>query len=208
MLKDGSLVEAKSPKPEERYGDQLFRFSPREVLLAPQVEQIVRIMAIPGEDASEGDYRAHFRFEEVGDSGLAERASATPGQPNMVLQARVAIAVPVVYRNGGSGPEVELRNLEVKARPSGDVFYSVEIDRMGEAYPYGTLRATLIDTDGSARQVGLVKGISSYLDHRTAGYPLDISDLSGSRGSTLRLEYLRPEDEGGKPMSVAETKLR
>lgn len=207
MLPNGTMEKVSEPKKAEQTAVDFIRFSPRQVVLEPNIEQVVRILLRAPADLQEGEYRAHLYFEGFDEEETVDKTRPVEGNTaHMSLKAKMAVAVPVIVRKGNPTVQAELRNLKVAVDETGKLAYTVEMDRKGKSFIYGDLRV-LFTPDGatSAKVVGEAIGVSSYIPTRTFTYPLTVETLGKG---VLRVELNAPIADGGKSLAVTETALK
>lgn len=212
MKADGSMLLVEKPetsvRPEEHSALKLIRFSPRSVALTPNNEQVVRIMYAGPKDLADGDYRAHIYFEPLDEpeddsqAGGKEKKAVT-----MHLQAKVAIAVPVIYKKGKTDSALTLTQLKVVKPPGKPVSYSVTLKSSGNAFPFGDLFAIFTAPGKEPVSVGVVRSISSYVPERTFSYDLNPPAGVKLAGGTLRLELRSSDEEASRVLAFAETRV-
>ncbi|MEK6706936.1 MAG: hypothetical protein AABZ06_14225 [Bdellovibrionota bacterium] len=188
---------------------RLLRFSPREVTLNPNVEQILRVMFFSRDKIEDGEYRAHLHFEPVVEPVGSENQSAAKnpkdGGLTMQLQAKIAVAVPVIYRRGNPKALVRLSDPKLVKFEDGKSGFSVSIHREGKAFLFGDFNVFFRPSSGGEQTlVGLINGVSSYIDLRVAKYPLSPPDGFKMDSGKLVIEYREPVSDGGKVEASAE----
>jgi len=203
---NGAMELIQSPKPEENSAIKFLRFSPRQVSLPPRLEQILRVTALAPSNLPEGDYRAHLFFEPLS-SETPIKGKQSDGV-NMQLQAKLAVAVPVVFRHGSKVTKASLSQLKFVKLPDGSPGYSARLARAGKGFLYGDLRATFVPKEGNPQEVGFVAGVSSYLDEREVQFPLKLQNGLVLKHGTLRLEFRDPSEGGGKTLAFIEESIQ
>lgn len=197
MKANGSNEMVKDPTPEERSATQYLRFSPRSATIPPRREQVVQVMYIGPKNLPEGEYRAHLHFEPMFDDEPISLTAKSGSGISMAVKARVAIAIPVIYRRGKPQYSVSLSDLKLVKTASG-YEYTLQMDRKGNAYPFGDFEAFFTPAGGSAQSVGLARGIACYLDKRSVGYPLTIPPNLKIANGSFSVEFREPEVAGVK----------
>ena len=92
------------------------RYSPRRVTLAPSESQIIRIAVRRGLDIAEGEYYSHFRVltlnseDSSADLSDAEEEAAASA---IVIAARSAVAVPIIWRNSRATPSASIEAVRI-----------------------------------------------------------------------------------------------
>lgn len=198
MRPDGGMEVVKDASKDPNSAVDFFRFSPRQVTLEPNVEQVVRILLRAPADLKEGHYYAHLYFEGMDDAEDKIIPETSPTGAQILLKARMAVAVPVVIKKGNPSQEIVLENLKVIT--VGDkLSYSVDLERKGPAYFYGDFFVTFTPEGSTESQiVSEVSGVSSYLTKRSVSYPLTVSKLG--KGS-LKIEARESVSAGAKVLA-------
>ena len=114
MTETGEFQDVVTPEPEERFADEVVRYSPRQVTLVPGAGQTIRLMFKAPPTLAEGEYRSHLLFSKP-----PAAISALPGK-EAKEQNTISMSIPVIARHG---------NLEAKAAidPA-----SVKVSEIGE----------------------------------------------------------------------------
>lgn len=206
MKPDGSMEQIKDVNAGEKTAAGYFRYSPRQVELEPNVEQVVRLLLRTPPELAEGDYRAHLYFEGMDEGDEQPVAATDPNGAQMLLKARIAVAVPVVVRKGKPRLTVELSNLKLNKSAQGPSSYSVEVTRTGDAFLYGDFFVYHTPAGGKTPVlVSQSNGVSSYIEKRTVSYPL--TDQNLGKGE-LKVELREPSSDGGKVLATVSTELK
>ncbi len=149
---------------------QMIRFSPRQVTLAPNERQTVRIAVRRPSDLAEGEYRSHLMFRAL-------PPPKTPDSPALAEGASTAInivlsfAIPVVIRQGQPDYALDLSSAGIRFDPAnqqGEV--SVNLTRSGKHSTVGDLEAYWTPKGGSERLIAKIGEYSLWpeLKHNTA----------------------------------------
>jgi len=207
MTPDGKMEKIETPSDEERPLLKFVRFSPREVKLPPNIEQTVKVMALPNEALTDGEYRAHILFEPVGEDN-SENEKADSKDVAMKLSARIAVAVPVFYRQGTPEFQVSANELKLEASADGKQSFQARLNSSGKRFLYGDVKVFFSPNKGGEPiQVGTVLGVSSYVPSRVIQYSLTVPDGVQLKNGKLRLEVSETPEEGGKLLATTETPL-
>ncbi len=205
MKEDGSMELSKSPQKEDRSAIDLIRFSPRQVTLPPNLEQVIRVMYSGPKDLAQGEYRAHLLFEPMDEPELEPKAKGE--QVQMRLQAKVAIAVPVIFKQGKVEFTAKLSNLKLVKLPDGQPGYSVDLTGEGNGFPYGDVLAFFTPAGKTKQSLGIVRSVASYLKKRKISYPFTVPENTKIANGKLTLEYRDTEEDGGKVLASTETQV-
>lgn len=212
MGKDGTLKRIANPLASERPAMKYIRFSPRQVTLQPNVEQIIRIMVRRTGKLTPGDYRAHLFFEQIEEIKPRPRTASQGDKPevmSMQLKARLAVAIPIIFRHGKTDIKVSLSGLKIIKDPKKAPAFEVNMTQTGNQFAHGAFKAYFTPKGKKkAKQVGLVRGISSYVPSRKMSFPLSVPAGVKLENGTLRLEFVRPANEGGTLLAEAQVAVK
>ncbi len=201
MGQDGSMTLVEKTLPEEHNGSSLFRYSPRQVELEPNVEQVVRLMARMPADLAEGEYRCHLHFESMSDDDTTMVPGTTSSGAQMMLKARMAVAIPVIIKKGTTSSKVSLNSFKILKDKDGKYSFSVEMLKEGNGFAYGTLEITATSAKGEIETVSTINGISTYIPKRTVSMPLSISSLPSGK---IRMIFKDPNGADGEALASTE----
>jgi P pilus assembly chaperone PapD len=199
-------IEAADAGPDDRFAEALVRYSPRQVILEPNVGQTVRLQLRLPADLAPGEYRSHLRFRAV---PTPEKAAKTaPGAKLSVqLTPIYGISIPVIVRHGETSATVTLSNLAlVPATGAETPILQFQIHRTGNRSIYGNLTATFVPAVGRSSVVGIANGVAIYTPNllRSAGISLRVPPgVTLTRGH-LHLAYTLQQKDHEK---IAEADL-
>jgi fimbrial chaperone protein len=100
MTEDGRLARTEGDNPWSIRPH--VRYSPRRVTLAPAETQVVKIALRALSDVPEGEYYSHLRVLTINSEdpeAVEEETEKEEPSAGIVINARTAIAIPVVWRN-------------------------------------------------------------------------------------------------------------
>lgn len=171
MTPDGGLVKHDGPAPWSLQSH--VRYSPRRVTLAPLEAQVVRIALRRGTDVPEGEYYSHFRVLTINseDPSAPEEDTSEQVASAVVIEARSAVAIPIVWRNSRASSSASIEAVRIDENTNQ---LSVDVQRHGPVSVRGYLH--VVDTSNGSRQplaapVPLV--IYPNLDARTMSIELN-----------------------------------
>ena len=184
MTPEGGLVKLEGPA---AWSIQPYvRYSPRRVTLAPLESQVIRIAVRRGVDVPEGEYYSHFRVLTLNseDPLAAEAEADEPNVEGVTIEARSAVAIPIVWRNSHDSSSASIESVRID-RDTNQL--SVDVLRHGQVSVRGFLHVFETAADGSrsslAQPVPLV--IYPNLDARTMTVELNDGVMAGNlKGGT------------------------
>lgn len=213
MSETGAFSDIDTPLPGEQFADELLRYSPRQVALAPGAAQTVRIMVRKPAGLAVGEYRSHLLFsrqpEAEGKHNIETRDTADD-TIGITLKALVNMSIPVIVRHGNTSADISLTHLEFQ-RPAGKApILAFWMERKGNQSVYGDLAVSFTPRGGTTAQViGRANGVAVYTPNpvRRAGIALDPPANMVLRNGTLRITYREQAEDGGKQMAEAVLQL-
>lgn len=193
MGEDGSMNLVETTADGDRDGRRYFRFSPRQVDLEPNIEQVVRIISRLPSDAPDGEYRAHLHFEGMSDEDDKNYETQNAQGAKMILKARMAVAIPIIIKKGESQWKVALSNLKFIKNRDQKLAFSADMAKEGNGFAYGNFVVRSLDS--SKKVVAVANGVSSYIDKRMVSFPLNVESLSPGKYELLFLDPESPEEK-------------
>ncbi len=189
MLPNGGLVkyEGDAPWSIKSY----VRFSPRRVTLQPLESQVIRVAVRRGLDIPEGEYYSHFRVLTLNSedpSASQKDAEDEVRAAAITIDARSAVAIPIVWRNSKAMPEASIEAVQVDSASNQ---LSVDVRRHGPLSVRGYLHVFEKKTGGArsplAEPVPLV--IYPSLDARTMAIPLNEGVIAANLSRDTAVYY-------------------
>lgn len=208
MNPDGNLVPVTDAKDEERPAMKLIRFSPRKAVIPPNKEQIIRVIFSGPKSLPEGEYRAHIHFEPLDPPETPTAAPTKQGQISMAVAARIAVAVPVLYRQGNPEFKASLSDLGLLRLPDNTPAFRLQLASEGKAFAFGDFFAFFTPKGGQPQSVGVVRSVANYTKTRLVQFPLTIPEGLAFSNGTFRVEFRQPEDRGGQLLSFIEAPVK
>ena len=92
------------------------RYSPRRVRLAPSESQIVKLALRRGQNVAEGEYYSHFKvltLKSEDPSPEQTNADEPAPVPGVSIEARTAIAIPIIWRNSRAKSSASIEMVRV-----------------------------------------------------------------------------------------------
>ncbi len=205
MEQNGNMVEIAQPEEGQNFADRLFRYSPRQVSLAPGASQAIRILLRKPKDLAPGEYRSHLMMRAVPDvESQSVEAPATGAAVRLIPV--FGIAIPVIVRHGDLKQSVTISDMQfLPAAQQGDLpRIRFNLDRSGDRSAFGDLTATL-KAGGKDVVVARVMRLAVYTpnDSRTVEMTLRVPDGVTLSGNQLHVAYRTIADEGAELMAEA-----
>lgn len=192
MKKDGTVSKidaANNPLTD------LLKFSPKTVEVAPNEKQVVRVMATTFDNLADGEYYIHLHFIPESD----HKSPDDQPKGRFSLQARIAMAIPVVVRRGTAKVDGKLTALKAQADKNGNMAVSFKLTNTSKYFLAGDLDIIAVTDKGD---VPLVKttGLSSYLPERLVSTVVSKEDLTEKLNNEpikkVKVRYASNSDSG------------
>jgi hypothetical protein len=206
MTEAGELKEIEKAEPGAPFADDLVRFSPRQVTLAPNASQIVRLQLRLPADLPAAEYRSHLLFRAIPDENVApgrrieSRAETKPGELSVQLIPIYGVSIPLIVRHGSTAATAGLADLALEPAAGNEgPTLRCRVTRAGSESVYGNVSVTFRPAQGGApRVVGTMNGIAVYppLAARSVRIPLQPPPGLSLSGGRLEAVLSRPEENG------------
>lgn len=198
MTENGKIVIAEPQEKGELFAEQLVRFSPRQVTLAPGATQTVRLMLRKPANLENGEYRSHLQFNRIADisdsSDIENITKISKSGMSFELQTLVSVAIPVMVRHGELVESATIPELNLTQSPTKNTNLTFSIHRTGNSSTYGNLTATFLPKDGSDSFIlGKKDGVSVYIPNkqRHISMPLTWPDRKKPIDGRIELTYIQ-----------------
>jgi len=179
MTPGGGLVKHEGPAPWSI--ESYVRYSPRRVTLAPLESQVIRIAVRRGQDVPEGEYYSHFRVLTINseDPSAPEADAAEPVAAAVIIEARSAVAIPIVWRNSRDNSSASIESVRID-RDTNQL--SVDVMRHGHVSVRGFLHVFETAADGARSSLATPVSLVIYpnLDARTMAIELNDGVMASS----------------------------
>lgn len=172
------------------------RYSPRRVTLRPGETQLVRIALRSGTEALDGEYYSHLRVVTLEDD-LESASGEAEAADSVTIEARTAIAIPVIWRNSDAEPDAVIESARFDTA-SGALI--VELRRAGELSTRGFLHVLgRADPGGASRPLADPMPVVIYpsTERRIVTVPMSVGrgDVAGAR--VIYTPEMEPGSDGG-----------
>jgi hypothetical protein len=207
MTEAGELKEIEKPEPGAPFADDLVRFSPRQVTLAPNASQIVRLQLRLPADLPAGEYRSHLLFRAIPKEDVAperrieSKGEAKPGELSVQLIPIYGVSIPLIVRHAPTSATAGLTDLALEPAPAAGKegpALRCRLTRAGNQSVYGNITVTFRPAQGAAHVVGTLNGVAVYppLAARSVRIPLQAPPGVSLSGGRLEVAFSKPEQNG------------
>lgn len=207
MNETGSFTNADEPLAGEQFADDMLRYSPRQVTLAPGVGQTVRIMVRKPAELAVGEYRSHLLFSQqpqASGRNSIETHNVSDKGIGIMLTTLVGASIPVIIRHGKTEARLALTHLELQQSAGEAPVLSLSLERSGTQSVYGDLAVSFAPKGGTEKIIGRANGVAVYTPNsvRRARLALEWPNAILANGS-LRVTFREQAEDGGKILAEA-----
>ena len=190
---------------EGMYSDEMVRYSPRQIVLAPGQSQVVRLLLRKPRGLADGEYRSHMLMQalpKVTQTDISKAVDEGGEGISIEITTVLGISIPVIVRNGSLDASMTFSNVRyVKSDDAENKSYiSLDMNRTGSQSTYGDFRVTHIDEAGNKVVVAIIKGVAVYTPNTLRKYqiPLGAPDGKAFDNGRFHITYT----ESGKDEST------
>ena len=183
----------------ERHGVVDFRksvrYSPRQITVAPNAKQKVRLSLRRPENMPDGEYLAHLAFTRLAKTSAPEPIEGEGAR--MQLDINVEFSIPVIIRQGKHESTAKIETLQFQGPTKGRAFGSVNVV-LSHEQKYSTY-GKLIVYEGDER-VGYLNNVSLFPEVKQREFDV-ILDKKPSSRSNLKLVYKGEQEYRGTTLA-------
>lgn len=206
MTEAGEFKEITSPGAGDQFADSMLVYSPRQIVLQPGTQQLVRIALRKPADLPAGEYRSHLMFERVADPSLSNSVESqvkpAPGEVGVTIAALIGVSIPVIVRHGKTDASTTISGIVLEKPPGAGQPGTIELllNRSGNRSVYGDLTATFRNSAGKEQVVAQAGGVAVYVPNTRRRVRLSLQTPSGTEltGGSLNVTYKERAADSGK----------
>ncbi|WP_264753029.1 fimbrial biogenesis chaperone [Marinobacter psychrophilus] len=203
MSETGAFSGIDVPLPGEQFAEDMLRYSPRQVTLAPGAGQAVRIMVRKPANLAPGEYRSHMLFAKQpnpeGRTSVESSNATADNEIGITLTALVGASIPVIVRHGNTDASVALTHLDLRRPADKAPVLGFVMERSGNQSVYGDLTISFTPYSGSEQVIARANGVAIYTPNPLRRASISLGQLNGSRltNGALRVTYREQAEDGG-----------
>lgn len=215
MDENGNLEEVDPQAAGIATAEDLIRYAPRQIQIAPGATQVVRLSVRKPAGLEDGEYRSHMFFRAVPDESagrnVADDAELEDNELRVQLIPIYGITIPVIVRHGELHADVGLSGIEIlEADADRPARIALTMTREGDRSAFGDVTATYTPADGGGSVVvAQVTRVAVYTprDSRRLVLPLRLPEGVPLGQGTLRVEYRATAKAGGRLLAETTVQL-
>ena len=206
MTESGEFLPITEPGAGDQFAGPMLVYSPRQIVLQPGAQQLVRIAVRKPADLAPGEYRSHISFEQVADPSLANtiESQAVPGKNEVAvtLTPLIGLSIPVIIRQGQTDASVSISNIVLEKPKSAaePALVGFELNRVGNRSIYGDIAVTFKTAAGTEQVVARAGGVAVYVPNSIRRVRLTLQTPGGvlPKGGSLAVTFKERVEDGGK----------
>jgi P pilus assembly chaperone PapD len=206
MTETGEFQDVDKPEEQEKFADDLVKYSPRQVTLLPGAGQTIRLMYKMPAELPEGEYRSHLLFAKIpaAKSTVPEVAKQSEGTITMTIPINVGVSIPIIVRRGKLTAQatIDPQSLQLATLQPNQQAVSFTVLRSGTRSVYGDITVYRGDD-----KVAGISGIAIYTPNSKRRVTLPVLEPNHLKaGDQLRITFTEPDEK--KPVAEATVRLQ
>ena len=208
MLENGSIGVAEEANSDEYVADELIRFSPRRVTIAPFGSQTIRLLVRRprGDIPEDVEFRTHLAIRSIPQTPRLQdledlERKIDEGTLTVKAVATIETVIPILLRLGNPQATIQIANpvLDLKESSDGYPMLNIDLVRGGMRSVYGELEILHIAPGGQETQLHFARGLAVYFPtpRRTLTITLKKADSRMLKTGQLLVRYIESEDMHG-----------
>jgi hypothetical protein len=204
MKEDGTFENISTPDPGQNFADKNLRLFPRNVTLAPNEAQTVKVQVTKWNDLQQGEYRSHIYFRAVPkEKPLGEKEAGKDSSFSVRLVPVYGISIPAIIRVGESDAKASLSDASFQYEKDTLPVLKVKFTRKGNMSVYGDVFVDHISNDGKISRVANIKGMAIYTPNKERLFHLMLDKTKGIDYHSGKLHVVYA-DQSAKVEKLAE----
>ncbi|MFK7840158.1 MAG: molecular chaperone [Bdellovibrionales bacterium] len=172
-------------------------FTPRQITLAPNEKQTMRVAVRRPADLPDGEYKSHLKFQVLPDNsdGGVRQDNSLEDKVRFGARVNASFSIPVVYRVGEYDVNVEIQQPEFSVNEkSGTLNIKVPVKRSGMHGVIGLIEAYYRPKDGNEVLIGSVSNSNLFPELNVRNITVPTSQFGFNPGN-LRLVFFKAEGQ-------------
>lgn len=191
VLKDGTVQLQSDKLEKDRSAENMLRYSPRSVFLAPGEEQNVRIALSKNVNAADGEYRCHILFKPVNKT-LVENPPKK--ELSFYLAPNVGVAVPVIISFGNIAKVGHFSDIKLMTKGAHNYLEFKLVKGSDRYFLMGDVIMQVVkDTSGEIIELARLNGINLYLNELVYRLQIPKESVSLMKSFKVKLTFKHSE---------------
>lgn len=193
MTENGGFEEISESEMNGFSAESHIRFFPRQVTLAPNEAQVIRVQYSRNAQMNPGEYRSHLYVRALSKpTPLGTKKAEESSSIEVKLTPVFGISIPVIIHVGENRTTAQISGLSlVKATNESGPKLNLTLNRSGNMSIYGDITVKHVSTNGQATQVAAAKGLAVYTPNalRTVQMELDKNSKVDYQSGKLVVQF-------------------
>lgn len=190
---DGGFHMMDNEEPDHRFAEKYYRFFPREIKLAPNESQTVKLQLVRTTGIESGEYRSHLYFRHRPKRDIINEKPEEQDVKDVTIQLVpiYGLTIPVIVRKGNLNAKVAISKFSMEPDKTEGPMATMELSRSGNRSVYGDIEITHISNKHDITPIGKIKGLAIYTPNDKRSIQLRLRDdpeVDYSTG-TIRITY-------------------
>lgn len=189
MTESGEFQDASVPNPDEKFADEVVKYSPRQVTLAPGAGQTIRMMFKAKPGLENGEYRSHLLFMKppAAVTELPAKEDAGAKGLSVTITTNLGVSIPVIARHGDLAAQASIdpASVLISEHGSKQQMVTFALNRSGTRSIYGD-----IEVFRGKEKVAEANGVAVYTPNTRRVISLNLAkSVKVDRGDAIRVVF-------------------
>jgi hypothetical protein len=164
MNDHGDFEEITVPDLGQEFATPYLRVYPRQVKLAANESQTVKVQLVNISKLQVGEYRSHLYFRAVkdGNSLIQDKVKESNTALSVKIDPIFGISIPSIIRKGVSTTVATISGLHYEDRSKLGFFINYNITRTGNMSVYGDITVSYLSSNKKLFEVAKIRGVGVY----------------------------------------------
>lgn len=205
MTEVGEFKTIIEPELGQQFASPHLRTFPRQVTLAPNETQTVKVQILNPEKLIDGEYRSHlyFRAEKNNNPlGKGEKGNNS-NLVSVKIEAVFGISIATIINKGKSNTTTSISDLNY-TNEENNHFLNFNINRTGNMSTYGDINIKYISKDKKVYEVGKAMGMAVYTPGTIRKIKIQIQKPQGINFNDGKFRVVYTKNESNEIITQAE----
>ncbi len=208
MKDDGTFETITEADTGQNFANKYLRIFPRNVTLAPNEAQTVKLQVTKTNDLQQGEYRSHLYFRAIPkQKPLGEMVPHKDSGIAISLIPVYEISIPAIIRVGESTTKVNISDVSFKLFKDSLPEVRLTFNRYGNMSAFGDLLIDHVSNNGKVSRVGNVSGIAIYTPNAMRQFHLFLNKAEGVDYKSGKLHLVFSSQNSARPVKLAEAEV-
>ncbi|MCX6270584.1 MAG: molecular chaperone [Bacteroidetes bacterium] len=211
MTAGGAFERITEPDSGQYFADKYIRFFPRNIILAPNESQVVKVQLVKTTELPAGEYRSHLYFRAVPiEKPVGEEILKDTSKLSVSISPVFGLTIPVIIRVGETNADVAFSYVYLNMENPSSPALNLTFNRSGNRSVYGEVVVYYCPPAGKETPIQTVRGIAVYTPGKVRNFKITLENIKGVNlhKGKFRIVYSSPPEEGKKMLAETELVLK